>query len=253
MPRGRSKRRLRSAPTMATHVRTSATYLQQGHVDQAEEALRRALTIDADLPQANNTWALRRSRRRSGAGREVFPRGAARPAGPCRGSEQSRHPAGGPRLSGGGVHFEKAIRSAPAYVEARHGYGLVLALMQSYTRAVAELETAVRLAPDRAPARVDLADVLATLGRLDEARREYTGAIRLDPANREARAAWRRCVVKAGNQANFWLTLPLQIIDYLAPLYDTSRVSGFRRSRLEGACSPASPFRSGWFSLSRRS
>ena len=95
-------------------------------------------------------------------------------------------------------------------MEARHGYGLVLALMQSYPRAVAELETAVRLAPDRAPARVDLADVLATLGRLDEARREYLAAIRLDPANREARAAWRRCVVKAGNQANFWLTLPLQ-------------------------------------------
>jgi Flp pilus assembly protein TadD len=60
--------------------------------------------------------------------------------------------------------------------------------MQSYTRAVTELETAVRLAPDRAPVRVDLADVLATLGRLDEARREYAEAIRLDPANREARA-----------------------------------------------------------------
>ena len=65
--------------------------------------------------------------------------------------------------------------SDPAYVDAHHSYGVVLALMQSYTRAVAELETAVRLAPDRAPARVDLADVLATLGRVGEARREYTG------------------------------------------------------------------------------
>ena len=106
MPRGRSKRRLRSARTMRTRVRTSATCTCNRAVSiRPNDALRRALTIDADLPQANNTVGLAALERGDhGAGRDVFPRGAARPAGPCRGSEQSRHSVGGPpRLSGGGV------------------------------------------------------------------------------------------------------------------------------------------------------
>ena len=110
MRRGRSKRQSRSARTMGTHLRTSATYLQQGHVDQGR-ALRRALTIDADL-QANNTWALRRLRKaikrrprgisaRCASSRTLPRRKTISP--PCRVAA----PIGRRR-----THFEKAIRSA---------------------------------------------------------------------------------------------------------------------------------------------
>jgi tetratricopeptide (TPR) repeat protein len=73
-------------------------------------------------------------------------------------------------------HFEKAIAHDPEYVEARHSYGVVLALMQSYPRAVAELEAVIRLAPQLAQARLDLADALAAIGRVEEARAQFEAA-----------------------------------------------------------------------------
>ena len=191
MPRGRSKKRLRSARTMGTRVRTSATCTCNRAVSirpktRCDARSRLMLTCH----RRTTLWALRRLREATRLQAEKYFRAALRVQPDLAEAQNNLATllAGRRAYREAAYHFEKAIRSAPAYVEARHGYGLVLALMQSYTRAVAELETAVRLAPDRAPARVDLADVLATLGRLDEARREYTAAIRLDPANREARA-----------------------------------------------------------------
>ena len=72
-------------------------------------------------------------------------------------------------------------------MEARHSYGVVLALMQSYPQAVAELEAVIRLAPQLAQARLDLADVLAAMGRVTEARAQFEAAAKSgDPAVREA-------------------------------------------------------------------
>ena len=72
-------------------------------------------------------------------------------------------------------------------MEARHSYGIVLALMQSYPQAVAELEAVIRLAPQLAQARLDLADALTAMGRVTEARAQFEAAAKSgDSAVREA-------------------------------------------------------------------
>ena len=62
-------------------------------------------------------------------------------------------------------HFEKAIRSNPNYVEARHSYGVVLALTRAY-RPVRRRNCAMLFGWRRGLARahLDLADVLAAMG-----------------------------------------------------------------------------------------
>jgi thioredoxin-like negative regulator of GroEL len=63
----------------------------------------------------------------------------------------------------------------------------VLGLMQSYPRAVKELEAVIRLAPGLAQARLDLADVLVAMGRRQEARAQFEAAAKSgDAATREA-------------------------------------------------------------------
>ena len=59
--------------------------------------------------------------------------------------------------------FEKAIAANANYVEARHSYGLVLALMHAYGKARVQLQEALRLAPDSAEIRSDLEDVQRSL------------------------------------------------------------------------------------------
>ena len=71
------------------------------YLDNVEEAWRAALRVQPDLAEAQNNLATLL------AGRRAYQEAA--------------------------YHFEKAIRSDPAYVEAHHGYGLVKATSSSYS------------------------------------------------------------------------------------------------------------------------
>ena len=172
-------------------------YLQQGRNDLAYTTVQRALAVDPSLPRANNTVALAALRKGVPEEAETFFREAIRqqPDLPRRTTISATFWLGGKSTSEAAHHFEKAIAIDPAYVAARHSYGVVLALMRAYPKALVELETVVRLAPDLALARLDLADVLAALGRVDEAARELTIAARSnDAVVREAALAGLRAL-----------------------------------------------------------
>ena len=57
--------------------------------------------------------------------------------------------------------IRKAIEYDPAYADAHHSYGLLLALTRAWDQALAELREAVRLDPKSAQNHIDYGDALA--------------------------------------------------------------------------------------------
>lgn len=83
-------------------------------------------------------------------------------------------------------NFQQAIAANPDYVEAHHGYGLLLILTGAYSQAIDELKVAARLAPGNAQIHSDLADVFAAQGRAPEAAAEYAQVLQLQPQQADA-------------------------------------------------------------------
>ncbi|HEY6988676.1 MAG TPA: tetratricopeptide repeat protein [Bryobacteraceae bacterium] len=168
----------RSPADAITLTNLGNAYLQQSKLDQAERALRQALQLDPESPEAQNLLGLARLERGDTKSAEICFREAIRivPELAAAHNNLANLLAGNKKYPEAQYHFEKAIQSDPLYAAAHHGYGLLLILMSSYDRAASELREAVRLNPDSAEAHTDLADLLAAQGHAESAREEYARA-----------------------------------------------------------------------------
>jgi tetratricopeptide (TPR) repeat protein len=93
---------------------------------------------------------------------------------------------------------EQWLRTSPASAEARHAFGLGLALRGRYAEALPQLAEAVRLDPAFADARCNLGAELLRAARHDEARRELEAALALEPAHPEAHNALGMLLAERG-------------------------------------------------------
>jgi tetratricopeptide (TPR) repeat protein len=123
-------------------------YLQQGRLDQAEQALRQAISLNPDLPTAHNLLGLTRLRK---------------------GDQQGAEGA-----------FREAIRLQPDLAEARTNLGNLLAASGNLPQAIFHLRIAIADDPDNVEAHFDLGEALAASGALDQAREQLESALRLN-------------------------------------------------------------------------
>jgi predicted CXXCH cytochrome family protein len=163
-------------------------YLRQRMLPQAQQALKRALEINPDQPEAQNLLGLVAVQKNDPVEAEGQFRSALR----SQPDFAEAHNNLGNVLAGAHgypeaeYHFQRAIAINPKYAEAHHSYALVLALTQSYDQAVVELREAVRLDPNDAQTHDDLGDVLMAQGQGDRAAEQYREVIRLKPGLADA-------------------------------------------------------------------
>ena len=164
-----------AAPDAIVLTNLGNAYLRQGKIQQAERALRQALELDPDAPEAQNSLGLARLQSGDQKGAETSFREAIRilPELAAAHNNLANLLTGAGDYRQAAYHFEKAISSDPTYADAHHGYGLLLVLMRSYDKAVVELRDSVRLDPESAEAHSDLGDLLAAQGHAESAREEY--------------------------------------------------------------------------------
>jgi tetratricopeptide (TPR) repeat protein len=129
-------------------------YLQQGKFDPAEQALRRAISLNPDLPTAHDLLGLTRLRK---------------------GDQQGAEGA-----------FREAIRLQPDLAEAQTNLGNLLAASGNFAQAISHLRIAVASDPDNVEAHFDLGEALAASGALDQALEQLEAALRLNPNHARA-------------------------------------------------------------------
>jgi superkiller protein 3 len=78
-------------------------------------------------------------------------------------------------------YFEKAIDADPAFAEAHHHYGRLLAVMDQLPRAITELNEAALESAEDFQIHEDLADLLAATGHEGEAAVHYARVLELKP------------------------------------------------------------------------
>ncbi len=157
-------------------------YLQQGRLDQAEQSLRQAISIDPNLPTAHNLLGLTRLRKGDQPGAESAFHEAIRQQPDLAEALTNL----GNLLARSGdlrqalFYLRMAVASDPNSVEAHFDLGEALAASDSLDLAREQLETALRLNPKHAQAHVDLGRILAMKGLLAKAAGEYRSAIEID-------------------------------------------------------------------------
>ena len=178
-------------------------YLRQELVDKAEPALQKALSLDPEMPQANNLMGLLDVRKGDGEAAEKYFRNAIRIQPDLAEAQNNLGNllAGRRDYAQAEYHFQKAIESDPAYVEALHSYGMVLIMRGSYDKALKALEQTVSLAPGQAQAHTDLADLLAATGRTGQAMEEYRQAIQANSSQYEAYLGMGKLLMQQGRAA----------------------------------------------------
>jgi predicted CXXCH cytochrome family protein len=163
-------------------------YLHQRMLPQAQQALKRALEINPEQPEAQNLLGLIAVQKSDPAQAEAQFRGALRsqPDFAEAHNNLGNVLAAARNYPEAEYHFQRAVAINPNYAEAHHSYALVLVLTHSYDQAAAELREAARLAPNDAQTRDDLGDVLMARGQGDGAAEQYREAIRLKPGLADA-------------------------------------------------------------------
>jgi len=152
-------------------------YLDQGLVQDAIAAFRRAAEIDPDMPEAFNSWGA-----------------AAKAEAPLREAiriqpdfAEAHNNLGGLLMARGDLsqacfHFEAAVRFRPGLASARYNYGLALARLKRFDEAQRQMEAAVLADPKSADSHQVLGALLAVKGERERAVAEYREALRLQPA-----------------------------------------------------------------------
>jgi predicted CXXCH cytochrome family protein len=128
--------------------------LQQGRLDQAEQALRQAISLNPDLPTAHNLLGITRLRKGDSQGAEAA--------------------------------FREAIRLQPDLAEARTNLGNLLAASGNFPQAIFHLRIAIADDPNNVEAHFDLGEALAASGAFDAAREQFEAALRLNPNHARA-------------------------------------------------------------------
>jgi predicted CXXCH cytochrome family protein len=163
-------------------------YLHHRMLLQAQQALRRALEINPEQPEAQNLLGLVAVQKSDPTEAEAQFRGALRgqPDFAEAHNNLGNVLAAARNYPEAEYHFQRAVAINPNYAEAHHSYALVLALTHSYDQAATELREAARLAPNDGQTRDDLGDVLMAQGQGDGAAEQYREAIRLKPGLADA-------------------------------------------------------------------
>lgn len=178
----------RAPPDAAFYNNLGEVYLLQGRTDLGEKALRQALSINPDMPEAHNLLGTALSQKGDSAGAEAAFHSAlrAQPDFAMAHNNLANLLARSGDLRQAGYHFEKAVTFDPGYAAAHFNYGVALAGSRLFEEALVQLQAAIRLDPGLAQAHNDLGNVLATLGRVDQAIRHYRRLIELRPDMPEA-------------------------------------------------------------------
>lgn len=158
-------------------------YLRLRQFEPARQALRLALELNPEQPEAQNLLGLLAVQQGNSGEAETRFREAIR----RRPDYAEAHTNLGNVLGENGdfaqaeFHFQRAVDLDPSSAAAHRGYGSILALRHSYNPALAEFRRAALLDPRNAEVYDDLAELLLAQGQANEAADEYRQAIRLKP------------------------------------------------------------------------
>lgn len=176
---------LRGSPgDVPTLIDLSTVLRADGSTDEAEDLLRRALTLEPDNATVhNNLGALLVDGGRLEEGVEHFERAWR--------LDPTFHEAafnlGAARLRSGDLDaarrlYREGLALAPRNARAHNNLGAILETSGSPLEALAEFETAARLMPDHVGAHYNAGRILGRLGRYEEAREHFEAAVAADPA-----------------------------------------------------------------------
>jgi tetratricopeptide (TPR) repeat protein len=176
---------LEAAPEDAATLNAlGAAYVNLGKLNDTVATLRRALSLDPDLPEAYVNLGTALSRR----GDQTAAIDALRSAIRLSPGSAAAHNNLASMFHARGdfeqaqYHFRRAIASDPKDAVAHYNYGRALASRKMYAEAEPELRTALRLDPRLAEAATSLGMSLERQGKTDAAIDYYRQAIRIKPA-----------------------------------------------------------------------
>jgi predicted O-linked N-acetylglucosamine transferase (SPINDLY family) len=165
------------------HFQSALVLKALGHLAEAEEAYRRAISLQPDLVEAQNNLGLllHQSQRLAEAEQLFHDAIAQRPELP-----QLHNNLGEIRLSQGRVPaakacFERALALAPQYAEAHNNLGIALQELGEWSAAKSHGMAACELAPMQPAVHLNLANSLCCLGEWEPAAEAYRRSLQLRP------------------------------------------------------------------------
>lgn len=162
--------------------------LGQGNYAAAEAALRRAVTLDPDSPEAFNNLATALNRQGKTGNAVTAWREAlrSRPAFALVHNNLANALAAAGQWPDAEAHFQEAVRDA-GYAIARFNYGTALAERGAYAEAERWLSEAAKLDPEMADAYLNLGNLYLMSGRAARAVAQFEQALRVRPGMGKAR------------------------------------------------------------------
>lgn len=167
------------------------TYLREGKIPEAQDALHKTLAVNPENVEARNLLGLCGVRSGDTQGAELNFREAIRLE-PLR-SEPHNNLAtllvGRQEFHEAEFQFRRALALNPQYADAHHGLGLLLILTKRADEAGAEFEDAAAEAPGSAQVWVDLGDLRSAQRRSTDAEAAYERALSINPSQQDANLA----------------------------------------------------------------
>jgi len=173
----------------------------EGLFDRAQEAYRRALSLEPGSPEANTNLGNLRARVGDMANAAVHYREALKT--PSRFSPEAHNNLGNVLAQAGRVdeaiaHLEEALSLKPGYPEALNNLGNTLAMKGDLKAAEARYREAIRLKPDYPDAYLGLGGILQETGRLGEAIESFRRCVGIAPSRPDANYYLGKALESAG-------------------------------------------------------
>jgi len=182
------------------NVNLGNTYLRQGRLQEAQDALGKTLAVNPENALARNLLGLCATQSGDAPRAEIEFREAIRlePLLPEPHNNLANLLTGKHEYPEAEFEFRRAIALNPQYADAHHGLGLLLIVTGRADAAGAELEAAAVEAPGNAQIWVDLGDLRSAGDRTQDAVEAYGRALALSPSQPEANLALGVILVKQG-------------------------------------------------------
>jgi predicted CXXCH cytochrome family protein len=181
-------------------VNLGNTYLQQGKLSEAQDALWKTLAVNPENAQARNLLGLCAIQSGDAQHAEENFREAIRlePLMPQAHNNLANLLSGKQQFREAEFQFRRALTLNAQYADAHHGLGLLLILTKHADEAGAEFEAAVGEAPKDTQTLVDLGDLRNAQGRAQDAAAAYGRALAINPSRPDANLALGAILLQQG-------------------------------------------------------
>jgi len=178
-------------------------YLHQGMKSEAVAAFRKAVSLDADFTEADNSLGGVLLESGDLAGAEAAFREAMRiePNYAEAHSNLGSVLSSANRFEEGRHHFEIALRLQPNYAAARYNYAIALARVKRFEEAQRQMEAMLHIEPENAAGHDLLGNLLLARGQPQAALDQFREAIRIRPEFGRARLDLGEALADSGNIA----------------------------------------------------